>query len=159
MDFGEKIKFFRKEKKLTQTDLAKTLNITQQTVAQYERARKVPKLDTVKKIANALNISYLELLDEEMLFEADIVADVSNEKQKQVIKNLQERNIYLIAQRIRNLGDEFKFHIIGQGSVLFFKDYAVFISDEELISLEKEIDNYLKYKLIELIQAKITKDK
>ncbi len=62
MTVGDNIRKIRKEKKLTQKELAKLLNVSEPMVSQYE-SKETLKLETIKKVANALNISYFELLD------------------------------------------------------------------------------------------------
>lgn len=59
---GENIKKFRKLKGLTQKELAEKLGITQKSVAQYERTNKLPKLETLLYIADALDITLNGLL-------------------------------------------------------------------------------------------------
>jgi DNA-binding XRE family transcriptional regulator len=44
----------RKRRGLTQADLAKKLNVTQATIAAFERSSNDPKLSTVRKYANAV---------------------------------------------------------------------------------------------------------
>lgn len=63
MTVGENIKKIRKEKGLTQKELADKCNIIYQTIGKYERNLLNPKYETLEKIANALDISYFELLD------------------------------------------------------------------------------------------------
>lgn len=61
MNIGENIKKIRKLKGLTQRELADKMGIKQQSFAQYEQAEKIPKLDTLKKIADALDVSIYDL--------------------------------------------------------------------------------------------------
>lgn len=63
MTVGENIKKIRKEKGMTQKELADKCNIIYQTIGKYERNLLNPKYETLEKIANALDISYFELLD------------------------------------------------------------------------------------------------
>lgn len=57
-NFGEKLKELREERNLSQKELGEKMGgITQQTIAQYEKKETVPKLDTVSKIADALEIN------------------------------------------------------------------------------------------------------
>lgn len=57
MNFGDKMKKIREEKKISQRALGEKLGITQQSIAQYEKAVKPPKYETIEKIANALEVS------------------------------------------------------------------------------------------------------
>ena len=63
MTLGDKIRFIRKEKGLTQKELANKLETTQQNLAQYENGKRQPKIETIKKIAVALGISENRLLE------------------------------------------------------------------------------------------------
>ena len=63
MTLGDKIKFIRKEKGLTQKALAKKLETTQQNLAQYENGKRQPKIETIEKIAYALGVPRTDLLD------------------------------------------------------------------------------------------------
>lgn len=56
MNIGERIKRARQEAGITQSELAKRLNVTPQTVSQYERGLINPKYETALKFAEALNL-------------------------------------------------------------------------------------------------------
>lgn len=58
---SEKIKQARINAGLTQKELAKRLGTSQQNLAQYESGKRVPKIQTLQKIANALNVPVMEL--------------------------------------------------------------------------------------------------
>lgn len=60
---GDKIKEYRKQLGLTQVQLAKRLGITQGTLALYETGKRHPKIETVKRIADALCVSSSKLFD------------------------------------------------------------------------------------------------
>lgn len=53
---GNKIKDFRKKKKLNQSDLAKQIGVTNTSVSEYERGNVNIDADTLFKIAEALNV-------------------------------------------------------------------------------------------------------
>ena len=61
---GEKIKEYRKQLGLTQVQLAKRLGITQGTLALYETGKRHPKIETVKRIADALCVRWTDLCEE-----------------------------------------------------------------------------------------------
>lgn len=65
MTTGQLIKAARKNAGMTQTELAKKLNIPFQSVSQWERDLRNPKYDTLKRIAAALNIPIHELISDE----------------------------------------------------------------------------------------------
>ena len=64
MTIGERIKQARKAKGLTQEELAEKLGCTKQSIAQYEKGRRSPKIDGLIKIAESLNIPTSDLLGE-----------------------------------------------------------------------------------------------
>lgn len=63
MDIGEKIKKIRKESGITQKQLAQKLGVSQAAIVQFESEKSNPKIDTLKKIADALNVSVMDFLD------------------------------------------------------------------------------------------------
>lgn len=59
---GERIKYFRKQKGMTQQELADKLNISYVGISQYERGLRKPKLETMYRIAIALGIRLEDLI-------------------------------------------------------------------------------------------------
>lgn len=59
---GDNIKQFRKDKGLSQKELGKKIGLSQQMIAQYESNKREPKLQTLIKIATALDIPIFYLL-------------------------------------------------------------------------------------------------
>jgi transcriptional regulator with XRE-family HTH domain len=62
MTFGQIIKQCRKKAGLTQSQLAEKLGVSYVNISQIENGHRIPKPDTVVKIANALGLAPLELL-------------------------------------------------------------------------------------------------
>ena len=56
MDIGHKIKELRMSKSLTQKELGQRMGISQQQIAQYENGKLKPKIETLQKIADALEV-------------------------------------------------------------------------------------------------------
>ncbi len=54
----------RKQKALTQTQLAKILNVCPNTISQYEKGKREPNIEMLKKIAKTLNCSVDDLINE-----------------------------------------------------------------------------------------------
>lgn len=67
MSVGKKIKKIRENKGLTQSELANKCGILYQTIGKYERDVLNPKIETIKKIAKALEVNYLELLENDIV--------------------------------------------------------------------------------------------
>ncbi len=60
--FGQRLARIRKEKNLTQNDLADYLSISPQAISKWESDLTSPDLDTIVKLANLFNMSTDELL-------------------------------------------------------------------------------------------------
>lgn len=64
MTTGERIKLARKNANVTQAELATKLDIPFQSISQWERDVRKPKLETLQRIATALGVSVSSLMDE-----------------------------------------------------------------------------------------------
>lgn len=63
MTAGENIRAARKKAGLTQSQLAAKSGVAAISIHQYEKGKRVPRLEQIYKIADALSIPYYELLD------------------------------------------------------------------------------------------------
>ncbi len=54
-NLGERLKFFRENRNLTQKQLAKLADISQATIAHIEKSTKDPSVETLRKLATALD--------------------------------------------------------------------------------------------------------
>ena len=57
MDYSERIKSLRKNRHLSQDELAKLLNVTKQTISQYERGIRKPDVLTIEALCDIFNVS------------------------------------------------------------------------------------------------------
>ena len=62
MDLGKKIIEMRKNKNLSQEQLAETLNVSRQTISNWENGRFYPDIDALVKISKYFNIALDDLL-------------------------------------------------------------------------------------------------
>ena len=69
MSLGNDIQKYRKDKKLTQLELAKRAGLSEISIRKYENGDRKPKIETVQKIAEALDISPYSLYSFEMAAE------------------------------------------------------------------------------------------
>lgn len=65
MDIGSAIKKFRKEKGLTQEELANEINIPRNNITRYENGTRTPSIKILIKIACLYNISLSKLIAED----------------------------------------------------------------------------------------------
>jgi transcriptional regulator with XRE-family HTH domain len=63
MTIGDKIKDIRKQKGMTQKELAKRVGISEMSMVNYEKNRRVPTIEIVKRIAEVLGVTSSILMD------------------------------------------------------------------------------------------------
>ena len=60
---GQNIAYFRKQKNMTQEELAKKMSVTAQAVSKWERDASYPDIITVQTLSKVLGVSVTELFD------------------------------------------------------------------------------------------------
>jgi transcriptional regulator with XRE-family HTH domain len=95
MTLGENIRMHRKNAKLTQMELAQKANISRSYLADVERDRYNPSIDTIKALAAALNVPVTSLIDE----------DDEKLKQDQQLPELTEKDELDIAKDLQKIMD------------------------------------------------------
>ena len=65
MNLGERIKKYREEKKMTQVEVAEVLGVKPATISKYEAGTLEPNIESLKKLAELLEVSVDELLKED----------------------------------------------------------------------------------------------
>ena len=63
MNIGDTISKLRKEKGITQQDLASKLNVSPKTISSWENNRNIPSIDMLILLSNELNTNIDVLLD------------------------------------------------------------------------------------------------
>ena len=71
MTVGQRIKAIRKERKLTQVQLAEKANLSRSYLADIERDRYNPSLSTLEAVAGALGIQVSAIVGEETLIKEE----------------------------------------------------------------------------------------
>lgn len=88
---GNNIKNLRQERKITQSELAKKMNVSQQTIGAWETGRAIPSSDTLNELANFFDVSADFLLGRE---------------QKKPYYMLNEKDEKDISKRLENIIDD-----------------------------------------------------
>lgn len=104
------LKFLRKEKKLTQAQVAREINISQQTYANYENNKTEAPYDIIKKLANLYSCSIDELLNFNNNKNIELLVKKEEEKlepyQKEFIefvKSMSENECYIAKENINTI--------------------------------------------------------
>ena len=84
MDFNEKLQELRKQKDLTQEELAKALYVSRTAISKWESGRGYPSIDSLKAIAKFFSVSIDQLLS------GDEIVSIAEEDSKQKEKQLRD---------------------------------------------------------------------
>lgn len=109
--FGENLKRIRKEKGLTQYDLADLMNTSQRMITHYENQSKRPPLDKIKDFAKVLNVHIEQLINEENLSDEATKKDKASYsimKRVKIIEKLPLRDQKAIFRLINSLAEKNK---------------------------------------------------
>lgn len=85
MEFNEKLQELRKQKGLTQEELAEVLYVSRTAISKWESGRGYPNIDSLKAISKFFAVSLDELLS------SDAMLTISEDENKQ--KENQTRNL------------------------------------------------------------------
>lgn len=133
MNIGERIKQTRKRVGITQKELGERLMISQVRIAQYETGKRQPKIETLEKIAAALNVNVWDLYDgytprnDNNYFWTSYLSD-----------KLQQINCRII------------YDAEDAGLWIEFPDGALEVTEAQLKELDETTIDYLNFKLNEL---------
>ena len=89
MTVGQRIKAIRKERKLTQVQLAEKANLSRSYLADIERDRYNPSLSTLEAVAGALGIQVSAIVGEETLIKEE-QAEYNSKEEKDIAKRMEE---------------------------------------------------------------------
>lgn len=121
MSIGSRIKELRKLNKLTQIELSKKANISRSYLADIENDRYNASVDTLKSIANSLNVNLSDILSTD----------------EQIVDRKKERNYSLSIKEQEDIGDEAK-KIIEELSLSFSKEKDN-LSEEDYFAIENAL--------------------
>ena len=101
---NENIRKARKEKGISQEELAIKLNVVRQTVSKWEKGLSVPDADVLIQIADLLEVSVNELLDIKTQNDTveNIAAELAHLNEQLALKN-QEKALFMQAEKKRGL--------------------------------------------------------
>lgn len=106
MDFGKRLQQLRKEKKMTQQDLANTMKLSRATIAGYESRGKQPDQQKLIWLSEYFNVSLDYLLGSTDIKEKKTSKIFEKESSRGDEEELSEKNKKDIAQKMRKLREE-----------------------------------------------------
>ena len=144
MNIGENLKRIRKAKGLTQDKLSELTNISITSIQRYESGKRQPTVESVNKIAAALEVSVFELLDNKYdKAEYELINGLSNgcdnllnlvssfedSAKEESIKNFRNLIKLLDLKKFENIDDNTIYNVINSNE---FYDYIEFLFFKEL---------------------------
>lgn len=92
MTTGERIKEARRQAGITQEDLGKKLSVSASFIAQYETNNRKPKIGTLQRIADALDVPLPELMGLELLDKNTWGREAGPEVYRKIAENIQRHH-------------------------------------------------------------------
>lgn len=90
MTVGQRIKAIRKDRKLTQVQLAEKANLSRSYLADIERDRYNPSLSTVEAVAGALGVQVSAIVGEEVTLLKEDQPEYNAKEEKDIAKRMEE---------------------------------------------------------------------
>lgn len=104
---GAQIARIRKEREITQEQLAESVDVAPETISRLERGVSIPSLKTLEKISWALHTSLTDLLDFEYpLKPKDIFSEQELAKVITLLKTRSKQDINMSYQILKNLFEQ-----------------------------------------------------
>ena len=149
MTIGEKIKRYRKERGLTQKELGEKCGIADSAIRRYELNGARPKIETIQKIANALDIPVEYLFGEINLGlitenDVEVIEYCASKGEKDIQLFFMQHGYSLIKKDNYYLIQLVDGHIYGK---------KIKISCEEFNELCEDIDFFVKYLMQKLMKS------
>lgn len=157
MIIGKNIHELRKKKKLSQEQIAEKINVTRQTVSNWETGQTVPDLYQAKELAKVLEISIDELF--ENIDDREENSNIqNNEYDNKTMINASiiwnEIKLNLLEYDISKVSYQIWFEPIIDAQLI---DNKFIIYTNELVAV-KHINEHYQEKLLKLIQTHYSKD-
>ena len=87
--FAERIRALRKQSDMTQEEVADRLNVTKQTISQYERGLRRPDMESLEEISEFFNVS-----TDYLLGKSDITIQIVDEEDLAILRDKQFRRLF-----------------------------------------------------------------
>ncbi|MDB1924144.1 helix-turn-helix domain-containing protein [Clostridium tertium] len=130
-EIGKKIKSIRESQGLTREEFAQKLNVSVYTVANYEQGQRGSNTNTLKKIANALGVSELELLSPGKI--GKHFAEEKNKEEKEI-------NLLFDLLKIR-YGEE----NININEYIDEQFVELYIQDKKIVYTKQDFEKFIDY--------------
>ena len=128
MTTGQRIRMLRKERNLTQKQLAELIGVSTSAVGQFETTKEPQRIETLEKIANVLEVPLLYLIGEVSKVPADVALD----------------------QKLRHVGYSIGFDENNASIWINYPDGYLEVAQQDLDALNASVNDYLLFQLHQL---------
>ncbi len=132
MNIGDMIKKLRKDKGLTQKQLADAINVSTITIQNYENGRRKPSVEMIQKIGSALNV---------FIFNFDNENDLSENPQQ-----------YFIEQYLQTINCQFIFDEENGYTIFKCPDGEFEVSNNDIANFNNNIKAFIQFQISEIIK-------
>lgn len=98
-DFGARVRKIRKERNMTIVKLAELCDSSENVIRNYEKSRRLPQVDMLIRICNALRVSPHYLLQDELVYQSP----QAREELFQKIGRLSPKNLSVLVEMVDTL--------------------------------------------------------
>lgn len=110
---GDEIRLLRIRRDITQKELAKQINVAPSTVSMYEQNRRMPDIETIKRIASYFNVRVEVLLDAAVPTQ-EAVATSQQEDDSSLSGTALSEAEHMLLDTFRTLPKEEQYILIGK---------------------------------------------
>lgn len=115
--FAQRVKSLRKQSDMTQEEVADRLNVTKQTISQYERGLRRPDMESLEEISELFNVS-----TDYLLGKSDITIQIVDEEDLAILRDKQFRLLYYYYTLLNHEGMKKLADYIEDLNPKYFKD-------------------------------------
>ena len=148
--FGEKIKLYRENRKMTQNEVADILGVSSATISKYESGALEPNIESLKRLAELFEISIDELLnDEEKKFDISKinVLDILREQKEMKLKgNLYHNTQIIFAYNTNHIEGN---QLTEDQTRYIFETNTILFEGETVASVDDILETSNHFKLVD----------
>ncbi len=153
--FGEKIKLYRENRKMTQNEVADILGVSSATISKYESGALEPNIESLKRLAELFEISIDELLnDEEKKFDISKinVLDILREQKEMKLKgNLYHNTQIIFAYNTNHIEGN---QLTEDQTRYIFETNTILFESETVASVDDILETSNHFKLVDYMIVK-----
>ena len=153
--FGEKIKLYRENKKMTQNEVADILGVSSATISKYESGALEPNIESLKRLSELFEISIDELLnDEEKKFDISKinVLDILREQKEMKLKgNLYHNTQIIFAYNTNHIEGN---QLTEDQTRYIFETNTILFEGETVASVDDILETSNHFKLVDYMLDK-----